>query len=128
MVLRGRDVKEVLRREMQTAKIAAQVWLMTQMGHVLRREETKLTQERDERVGKKRARYLAPAISSCIREKFKDEPDRMEQDDKVREVAERQLRDQEHGKDRFRKKGINMHKLGEAFAGEVFTVRKGTNK
>ena len=30
-----------------------------------------------------------------------------------------QPRDEKHGKDRFRKKGINTHKLGEAFVGEV---------
>ena len=43
-------------------------------------------------------------------------------------TGKRQPRDGEHGKDRFRKKGINMHKLGEAFVGEVLQVRKGTNK
>ena len=43
-------------------------------------------------------------------------------------TGKRQPRDGKHGKDRFRKKGINMHKLGEAFVGEVLQVRKGTNK
>jgi hypothetical protein len=39
-----------------------------------------------------------------------------------------QPRDEKHGKDRFRKKGINTHKLGEAFVGEVLQVRKRTSK
>ena len=43
-------------------------------------------------------------------------------------TGKRQPRDEKHGKDRFRKKGINMHKLGEAFVGEVLQVRKGTSK
>jgi hypothetical protein len=33
--------------------------------------------------------------------------------------SKRQPRDEKHGKDGFRKKGINMHTLGEAFVGEV---------
>ena len=75
----------------QTMKIKTQVWLTTslgQMGHALKWEDTELTQERDERLGKQTARYLAPAISSFIREKFREEPDGMGQDDKAREVAE----------------------------------------
>ena len=57
MVLRGRDVKEVLQREMKTAQIEAQVWLTTRhMEHALRWENTELTQERDERMGKATAR------------------------------------------------------------------------
>ena len=63
------------------------------MGQALRWEDTELSQERDERlgmqkIGKETARYLAPAISSFIRGKFKEEPDGMEQDDEAREVAE----------------------------------------
>jgi hypothetical protein len=56
--------------------------------HVLKWEDTELTQERDERLGKQTARYLAPAISSFIRKKFREEPDGMGQDDEAREVAE----------------------------------------
>ena len=41
-------------------------------------------------------------------------------------TGKRQPRDEKHGKVRFHKKGINMHKLGEAFVGEVLQVRKGT--
>jgi hypothetical protein len=43
-------------------------------------------------------------------------------------TGKRQTRDEKDGKDGFRKKGINMHKLREAFVGEVLKVRKGTNK
>jgi hypothetical protein len=43
-------------------------------------------------------------------------------------TGKRQPRDEKHGKDRFRKKGINMHKLGEVFVGEFLKVRKGTSR
>ena len=52
VVLRGRDVREVLQWDVnplkwgQTRKIQAQVWLTTRhMGHALRWEDTDLTQE-----------------------------------------------------------------------------------
>ena len=52
--------------------------------------EKRLTQERDERVGKQIARYLAPLISSFIRKKFEEGPDwtRMGQDGEAREMLE----------------------------------------
>ena len=66
IVLRGRDVRDVLQWDVKptvqgghTMKIEAQVWLTTrQMGYALRWEDTELTQERDERLGKQTARYL----------------------------------------------------------------------
>jgi hypothetical protein len=107
IVLRGRDVRDVLQWDVnplahggQTMKIETQVWLTTrQMGHALKWEDTELTQERDERLGKQTARYLAPAISSFISKKFREEPDGMGQDDEAREVAEEAwLLDQVWGK------------------------------
>ena len=41
-----------------------------------------------ETLGRQTARYLAPAILSFIRKKFREEPDGMGQDDEAREVAE----------------------------------------
>ena len=60
-----------------------------------------VTGEGESPAGEKRdpTRYLAPAISSFIRKKFKEEPDGMGQDDEAREAAEEAwLLDQVWGK------------------------------
>jgi hypothetical protein len=43
-------------------------------------------------------------------------------------AGKRQLKEKKYGKDSHCRKGINMHKLGEAFVGEVLKVREGKSR
>ena len=51
-----------------------------------------------------------------------------EETPEVKYTGKCQPEDKTYGKDRHRKKGINMHKLGEVFVGEFLKVRKGTSR